>query len=81
MRVWAFKRTRVLDGRTGFVDVPDVLAAKLIADGYAAAKFDALLARDPPHAPFADDVKPEPPFKDSRPGKRGTPTHRRKGTR
>lgn len=33
--VWAFKRLEILNGETGFVDVPDALARELIDAGDA----------------------------------------------
>lgn len=70
MRLWVFKRTRVLDGRQGFLDVEDVLAEKLIAAGHASRTFDALLTRDPPTAPFADAADSHPPVQRQQHGTR-----------
>lgn len=54
-QIWAFRRTRLLGGRTGFVTVAASIAAEAIKRGFASANYSDRLRRDPPNAPFADE--------------------------
>jgi len=45
--LWVFKRDPALNNAQGFVDVPDVLADRLIQEGKAAAQYDLTLEREP----------------------------------
>jgi hypothetical protein len=47
MMVWVFKRDPELHNAQGFIDVPDVLADRLIQEGKAAAQYDQNLMREP----------------------------------
>jgi len=47
MMLWVFKRDAAINNAQGFVDVPDVLADRLIQEGKAAAQYDQLLELEP----------------------------------
>jgi hypothetical protein len=55
--VWVFKRDPAIQNQQGFVDVPDALADRLVAEQKAAYQYDATLAMEPEPQP---EPEPEP---------------------
>ena len=49
--VWVFKRDPAIQNQQGFVDVPDALADRLVAEQKAAYQYDATLAMEPEPQP------------------------------
>lgn len=57
--IWAFRRTHLLNGRTGLITVPLEVARLAIERKHASATFGHVL--DKPDAPFADEGMENPP--------------------
>jgi len=47
MMLWVFRRVPALQNQQGFVDVPDKLAAQLVAENKAATTYDQTLTLEP----------------------------------
>jgi len=56
MMLWVFKRDPELHNAQGFVDVPDVLAERLIQEGKAATQYDLTLECEPAQPGDGDDA-------------------------
>lgn len=66
--MWVFRRVPELKNEQGFVDVPDALRPRLIAENKAADVFDASLHPEPePAAGQADDIAEDPAPEEARP--------------